>query len=361
MTTDLARTTTAATVAPNTVARLPEPAPAPAPATARPRLHGVDVLRGLAVVGMLVVDNRGNGAISAQFRHEAWNGLHVADVVFPVFLLVVGVSLPFSRRAERPRPALTRVLKLAVLVWLVVTAKYGWGTVGAGVLGHIAGAYLLCWLLLRLPRAAQLPVVAVALSGLTVASVLGGADPDASWGHAVDGALGLPFSAEAPHAYLGSAVTVFLGVLAGRVLQAAPGRAAVVRLAGGGAALLVAGLALSPLVPLNKRLWSPSFVLVTAGIALLGLAVLHWLVDQRGVRRPFRPAEVLGLNAIVAFVFSEIVFRAVLSRQVQPAVDRWVTGLTGPVVSAWVYAVLSIGVIWAVCAALVRRGVIVRV
>ena len=332
-----------------------------APGGSRPRLRGVDVLRGLAVVGMLFVDNRGNAAISAQLKHEAWNGLHLADVVFPVFLLVVGVSMPFSRRADRPRPALTRVVKLAVLGWLIVTAKYGFGTAGAGVLGHIAGAYLLCWLLLRLPRPAQVPVAAGALALLSVLTVVGDADPDRSWAHSFDAALGLPFSAEAPHGYLASAVTVFLGVLAGRALQAGAGRAALLRLTAGGAALLATGLALAPLVPLNKRMWSPSFVLVTGGIALLALALLHWLVDGRGLVGPLRAFEVLGLNAIVAFVVSEIVFRALLSHSVQPAVDGWVTSLAGATASAWLYPVVSVGVIWAVCAALVRRGIIVRV
>ena len=325
------------------------------------RLRGVDGLRGLAVVGMLFVDNRGNSAIGDQLQHEAWNGLTVADVVFPVFLLVVGVSLPFSRRAERPRPALTRVAKLAVLGWLVVTAKYGLGTAGAGVLGHIAGAYLLCWLLLRLPRPAQGPTAAAVLAGLSVLTVVGGAGPDRSWAHVVDEALGLSFSAEAPHSYLASAVTVYLGVLAGRVLQSGGGRAALARLAAGGTGLLVAGLALAPLVPVNKRLWSPSFVLVTGGIAVLGLALAHWLVDERGVRGPLRVLEVLGLNAIVAFVVSELVFRAVLSHTAQPAVDAWLTSVAGATVAAWLYPALSVAVIWAVCAALVRRGVVVRV
>ena len=336
-------------------------APADGPAAPPRRLRGVDVLRGLAVIGMLVVDNRGNAAIAEQFRHEAWDGLRVADVVFPVFLLVVGVSLPFSRRAAGPRAVLTRVAKLAVLGWLIVTAKYGWGTAGAGVLGHIAGAFLLCWLLLRLPRAAQLPVAVAVLAGLSVLTVVGGDDPDRSWGHAVDGALGLLFSAEAPHSYLGSAVTVFLGVLAGRALQAGAGRALLARLVAGGAGLLAAGAVLAVLVPVNKRLWSPSFVLVTAGIAILLLALLHWLVDQRGVLGPLRVAEVLGLNAIVAFVVSELLFRAVLSRSVQPAVDAAVSSVAGTTVSAWLYPALSLAVIWAVCAVLVRRGVVVRV
>ncbi|MEU2350109.1 heparan-alpha-glucosaminide N-acetyltransferase domain-containing protein [Modestobacter sp. NPDC049651] len=347
-------------VAPRREAAAPS-APAPAGAPSRPRLRGVDVLRGLAVVGMLFVDNRGNPAIPAQLEHASWDGLHVADVVFPVFLLVVGVSMPFSRRADRPRPALTRVAKLAVLGWLVVTVKYGSPIAGVGVLGHIAGAYLLCWLLLRLPRRAQLPTAAGVLAALSVLTVAGGADPDRSWAHSFDAVLGLPFSAEAPHSYLASAVTVYLGVLAGRVLQAGAGRAALTRLAAGGAALLVTGLALAPLVPVNKRLWSPSFVLVTGGIALLALALAHWVVDGRGLVGPLRVPEVLGLNAIVAFVFSEVVFRAVLAPTVQPVVDGWLTSVVGALTAAVLYPVLSVAVIWAVCAALVRRGVIVRV
>jgi predicted acyltransferase len=336
-------------------------APPPPERAGAARLRGVDVLRGLAVVGMLLVDNRGNAAIHDQLQHVTWDGLRLADVVFPVFLLVVGVSMPFSRRADRPRAALVRAGKLALLGWLVVTAKYGPGVVGAGVLGHVAGAYLLCWLLLRLPRPAQVPVAAGVLAALSVLSVVAGAEPDRSWAHVLDEALGVPFSAEAPHGYLAGAVTVFLGVLAGRELQARAGRAAIRRLVAAGAALLVAGLALAPVVALNKRLWSPSFVLVTGGIALLLLAVLHELVDHRGVVRPFRPFEVLGVNAIVAFVLSELVFRAVLSHGVQPAVDRWLTAVTGPVAAAWAYALLSVAVLWAVCAELARRGIVVRV
>src|SRR3954470_6003259 len=90
----------------------------------RPRLHGIDIARGLAVIGMLFVDNRGSDAITLQLTHTPWNGLHIADVVFPVFLLIVGVTMPFSRRADRPRAVLWRVVKLALLGWLIVTAKY---------------------------------------------------------------------------------------------------------------------------------------------------------------------------------------------------------------------------------------------
>ena len=333
-----------------------------------PRLHGIDLARGLAVIGMLFVDNRGSDAITLQLTHTPWNGLRLADVVFPVFLLVVGVTMPFSSRADRPRAVAWRVVKLALLGWLIVTAKYGWGQRGAGVLGHIAGAYLLCWLLLRLPRRAQIPAAAgvlTALSLLYLTVPVPGAGqpsltPDVSWASWFDHLFGVGFGAEAPHAYLPSAITVFLGVLAGRVLRSGPGRRAVALLAGGGAALVAVGAAIAPVVPLNKPLWTPSYVLLTGGIGLLLLAATHSLVDVLGVRRPFRPAETLGINAIVAFAFSELVFRAVLGRWQPALVDR-LGYLTGEDAAAYLYPAFSVAVIWGICAVLLRRGVVVRI
>jgi predicted acyltransferase len=339
------------------------------PASTRPRLRGVDVARGLAVVGMLFVDNRGSGSITPQLVHAEWNGLHVADVVFPVFLLVVGVSMPFSQRAQRPRAVLWRVAKLGVLGCLIVTAKYGGSGAGAGVLGHIAGAYLLCWLLLRLPGRAQIPVAGAVLAALTVlyrfVPVPGVGHPEtapgASWASWMDDALGLSGGAEGAHSYLPGAATVFLGVLAGRLLCDSPGTAAVRRLLAGGAGLVVAGLLLSLVVPLNKHLWSPPYVLLTGGIGLAVLAVTHWLVDVRGVRRPFRFAEVLGVEAIVAFTVSELMFRAVLADSAQPAVVAWLSAVTGAEAAAYLYPAATVLVIWGVCAGLLRKGIIVRI
>jgi len=340
-----------------------------APRETRTRLRGVDVARGLAVVGMLFVDNRGNEAITRQLVHEDWNGLHFADLVFPVFLLIVGVSIPFSTRAQRPRAVLWRVAKLAALGFLIVTAKYGWGTVGVGVLGHIAGAYLLCWLLLRLPQRLQIPAAVGLLTAIGVLLLLvpvPGAgrvalEHDVSWASWLDRTIGLSFGAESPHSYLPSALTVFVGVLAGRVLRAHPGREALPRLAWPGVGLVAVGLLLATVLPLNKQVWTPSYVLVTGGIGLLVLATTHWLVDVRGVRRPFRPAEVMGLNAIVAFAVSELLFRAVLSHSVQPAVVGWLSGALAPVAAAYLYPAATVAVIWAVCALLARREIVVRI
>ena len=186
-------------------------------------------------------------------------------------------------------------------------------------------------------------------------------DHDVSWASWLDRTIGLSFGAESPHSYLPSALTVFVGVLAGRVLRAHPGREALPRLAWPGVGLVAVGLLLATVLPLNKQIWTPSYVLVTGGIGLLVLATTHWLVDVRGVRRPFRPAEVLGLNAIVAFAVSELLFRAVLGHGVQPAVVGWLSGALAPVIAAYLYPAATVVVIWAVCALLARRNIVVRI
>ena len=233
---------------------------------------------------------------------------------------------------------------------------------------HIAGAYLLCWLLLRF-RSAALPVAVgrpdrdrrAALRVPVPGAGRVALDPDVSWASWFDRTIGLSFGAESPHSYLPSALTVFVGVLAGRVLQAHPGRAALPRLAWPGVGLVAVGLLLATVLPLNKHIWTPSYVLVTGGIGLLVLATTHWLVDVRGVRRPFRPAEVLGLNAIVAFAVSELLFRAVLSHSLQPAAVGWLSGALSPVAAAYLYPAATLAVVWAVCALLARRGIVVRI
>jgi predicted acyltransferase len=167
--------------------------------------------------------------------------------------------------------------------------------------------------------------------------------------------------AEGPHAWIPSTLTVFLGVLAGRVLLRRPGAAALRPLLRLGAALLAAGAAMAPVLPLNKHLWTPSYVLFTGGIGLLLLTLTHWLVDVRGVVRPVRALETLGRNAIVAFVVSELLFRAVLGRTLQPALVGGLADRLGAAFAAYLYPVFSVVVIWGVTALLRRRGIVVRV
>lgn len=90
----------------------------------RERILAVDVVRGLAIVGMLLVNNPGIPAAMPQaLRHAPWQGLTLADQVFPLFLFTVGASMPFSQRAQRPGAVGRRVVGLFLLGSLLVSAK----------------------------------------------------------------------------------------------------------------------------------------------------------------------------------------------------------------------------------------------
>jgi predicted acyltransferase len=316
---------------------------------------------------MLLVDNRGSDAMPSQFVHASWNGLHVADVVFPLFLFAVGVSMNFSSRTTG-RAVAKRVVMLVVIGSLLVDAKYHTLHLTTGVLQHIAAAYALCWLVLKLPRRAQVPTVLgiLAVVGIVYLFVPAPGVVPGSWtqGHTIaewfEGhVLRTDFSAEGIHSYLPSVASVFAGVLGGRCLVEGRTRR---RLAVLASSCFVLGIALTPLIPLNKRLWTPSNALVTSGIAaalLLALHVVfdghvrtasHWVMTRVG-----GPLRTLGRNAIVVFAFSELVFRAGLSF-VQPRVVSSLSLLTAPG-AAITYAALSVVAAWALSAFLERHRI----
>jgi predicted acyltransferase len=197
----------------------------------RERILAIDVVRGLAVVGMLLVNDAGiPAAMPLALRHAPWQGLTVADQVFPLFLFTVGASMPFSERAQRPVAVLRRVAALVVLGSLLVSAKHHQLAPSTGVLQQIAGAYLLAWAVLRLPRRTQLPAAAVLLAGLWAAFTFvpaAGVRPG-SWASGsnlaefVDRSLLGHYSEHGVLVMVASSVSVLAGVTAGRLLRRAP-------------------------------------------------------------------------------------------------------------------------------------------
>src|SRR6266540_5664097 len=193
----------------------------------RERILAIDVVRGLAVVGMLLVNDAGiPTAMPLALRHAPWQGLTVADLVFPLFLFTVGASMPFSERSQRPPAMLRRVGGLVVLGSLLVSAKQLRLAPSTGVLQQIAGAYLLAWLALRLPCPAQLPAGVAVLAGLWAAYTFVPADgvqpgswaPGSNLTDFVDRRVLGQFSEHGVLVMVASSVTVLAGVAAGRML-----------------------------------------------------------------------------------------------------------------------------------------------
>ena len=357
------------------------------PPSSRPRYGSVDALRGLTVAAMLLVNDPGDWAhVYWPLEHSAWNGCTPTDLIFPVFLFMVGVSISLAivprieagaDKAPIARAALwraTRIFGLGLLLNIVAWAMIAEVHLRLpGVLQRIGICFAAVALLAIHTKArTQWIVFAVLLVGYALllhaggslepwtnlasridSSVLGRfvyeSDPTSGRGHDPEGLLStLPAIASA-----------ILGLRAGDWLRRGDMRtiliAAVVALAAGGLWSLV--------LPLNKNLWSSSYVLWTGGFALLALALAHWLVDRRGMHALGRS---FGVNAIAAYAGSGLmVYLLIGAGLMKPLYEHgfagWMTPLFGPYVPSVAYGLVFVAFWWLVVLWLDRRRIYVKV
>ncbi|MGA2672370.1 MAG: heparan-alpha-glucosaminide N-acetyltransferase domain-containing protein [Terracidiphilus sp.] len=322
----------------------------PAPAsTPTPRLLSLDVLRGITIAFMIMVNNNGGTGSWGFMNHAAWNGLTPTDLVFPTFVFVVGASIVFAFDARLARGS-TRAqlawhtLKRAAILFLLGIVVNGFPFFALehlriyGVLQRIAVCYLAVglfylwdqrvwtkaaalvaalvgyWVLLR-----WVPVPGAGMPGREIPFL----DPDlnlVAWldRHILPNHLyedWVTHNLRDPEGLLSDLPaigTALLGLLTGLWLR---GQRAVkdktIGLAVACVALLAAGYLWSIWFPLNKKLWTSSYVLVAAGWSLAVLALAYWAVEERGwgkgrSKGAIWPWLVFGSNAIVAYLFSEL-------------------------------------------------------
>ena len=329
------------------------------------RLKSLDIFRGMTVAAMILVNNPGSWDDDyPPLMHSEWNGCTPADLIFPFFIFIAGVAIPLSRQSREKtgaakgdlaRHILRRALSL-LAVGLLVTwfTGYDWRPpAGAtllgsltdhlrdwrfpGVLQRIALVYLAAGLLDLYATTRQraltgiglllgywavmmlIPVPgtgATGLAALDVPSATLAAYVDrglfdwGSWGNHL-WYLSTPSGTWDPEGVLSdlpAIVSGLLGVAAGRWLQrpiSLERRLNALALAGIGGVLL--GYLWDVAFPINKALWTSSYVVFTGGFAALGLAALGWLADVRGIHRWAAPFKVFGVNAILAYAGDEIV------------------------------------------------------
>ncbi|GAA4005702.1 DUF5009 domain-containing protein [Hymenobacter fastidiosus] len=321
------------------------------------RLVSLDVFRGLTVLAMILVNNPGDwGHIYAPLEHAAWHGCTPADLIFPFFLFIVGVSIVYAldsarRAASRHGPLLLRILRRSALL-------FGLGFFGAifllwdlptvripGVLVRISWVFLACGIIfLKTGWRTQAGLLAAIL---LVYSVLLQVVPVPGFGPAnLEPATNLGAWLDRlvfgenhlwnqsrtwdPEGLLGTLPAIgtgLMGLLAGQWLRrpvlSSATRVGWLLLAGGAAVLL--GLVWNSWFPINKSLWTSSYVLYTGGLAAATLAALYWLCDVRGYRRWAKPLLVYGVNAITVFFLSGLVARSLNRWKIpfgsQPAVS----------------------------------------
>jgi len=309
------------------------------------RLVSLDVYRGLAVAGMILVMNAGNwSTVYWPLQHAAWNGWTPTDLIFPSFLFIVGVSMTFSFASRLAKGSSRRMLAAHVLrrsailcalgLFLNAVPTFDFATLRIpGVLQRIALCYLFGGLLYLAAgrRIAVIAVVAVALLfgywamlrfvpvpgfGAGRLDSLGNLDACVDraifgvrhlWPYGLTPGHGVTYDPEGLLSTIPAAVDLLFGILAGEWLRSeSTGLRETTGLAIAGAVLLLAGWFLNPVFPINKRIWTSSFALFSGGFSLLALALLIWIVDLRHVRWWTPPALVFGTNAIFAYALAMV-------------------------------------------------------
>ena len=310
------------------------------------RLIALDVFRGLTIALMFTVNNPGTWAyIYDPLEHAKWHGWTPTDWVFPFFLFTVGVSAWFSLKryqdSSAPRDVYVKIIKRGVMIFLIgLGLNLFLNSLSTfenlrimGVLQRIGIAYLIGSL------------ICVSFSQRTVA-IMGGvilvgywlmmkymSDPTYPFGlhdgtkylgvennivtvfdnwvlgksHLYKGYDGIPFDPEGLLSTLPAIVTVFLGFFTGKLIDSKPDRMDLVKnmlLYGVGA--LIVGWVMNLEFPINKPIWSSSYVVFMAGWCLVINACLIWIIDVIGWKGWTKPILVLGMNSMLAFVVSGV-------------------------------------------------------
>ncbi|UNK49056.1 heparan-alpha-glucosaminide N-acetyltransferase domain-containing protein [Lysobacter sp. S4-A87] len=351
------------------------------------RYASVDALRGITVAAMLLVNNPGDwGHVYAPLLHAHWHGCTPTDLIFPMFLFIVGVSItlalmPRLERGDAPsvlaRPVLVRAARIVGLglllhlcaLWAFDLAHYR----VMGVLQRIGLCFAAAGLLaLHARPRTQWLVLAALLVGYGALLAAGGSyEPFVNLASRVDHALlgvhvyqldpasGRGHDPEGLVSTLGALATTVLGMRAGDWLRRGDLRALWL----GGAAALAIGLAWSWWQPFNKNLWTPSYVLWTGGIACWVLAVVHWLVDRQGL-----PAlgRAFGVNAIAAYAGSAFMLYALVAGGWLEPLYRlgfadWMTPRLGPYAPSLAFAIAVVVVWWVVVRVLDARRIYFKI
>jgi predicted acyltransferase len=303
------------------------------------RLLSLDTFRGLTVAGMVLVNNPGTwSSIYWPLEHAEWNGWTPTDLIFPFFLFIVGVSiaLAFARRtgAGGPKRDLyLKVIKRTAIIFALGLFLNGFPFFHLadiripGVLQRIAVCYLFASLIFLSTKIRTQAIIAVALLILYWVVMTNIAAPGFEAGDlSKEGSLasyvdrlvlgphiwkqGKVYDPEGILSTIPAIATTLFGVLTGHWLRSE--RTPMEKVAGlfvAGAVGVMVGWAWNPFFPINKSLWTSSYVVFTAGLALQLLALCYWLIDIKKYRAWAWPFVVFGVNAMALFVGSGLMVR----------------------------------------------------
>jgi len=362
------------------------------------RLVSLDIFRGLTIAFMIIVNTPGSWQyVYAPLRHAKWHGCTPTDLVFPFFLFIVGVSMWFSlkkyghelngssflRIARRTASIFALGLFLNIFPYFV--RDYSTLRI-MGVLQRIALAYGLGALICMTINRDYLWIITAVLLLLywAILAFFGGADPFSLEGnlvlkidkwilgtnHLYKG-FGIPFDPEGLFSTIPSICTVIIGFYTGELVgKKSAGGKTVLKALIIGAALVGLGLLWNLLFPINKSLWTSSYVLYTAGIAMMVLAIIYWLADVIKFQKWGLFFIIFGTNALFSYFMAGVWTRLMLLIKIQNdgngislytwLYERICVPVAGNMNGSLMFAIIQMLFIWLIALILYKKKVLIR-
>jgi predicted acyltransferase len=303
------------------------------------RLVSLDVFRGITIAGMVLVNNPGTwSSIYWPLAHAEWHGWTPTDLIFPFFVFIVGVAIPlaFGRRMESggsQRDLYWKIIRRTLIIFALGMFLAGFpyfqlSTIRIpGVLQRLAVCYFFASIIFLKTKVRTQIIITLAL--LLIYCLLmtklhapgfaaGDLSKEGSLASFIDRTIFGPhvwrqakvYDPEGLLSTIPAIATALFGVLTGQWLRT--DKTPYEKAAGlfvAGAACVVIGWCWNPFFPINKSLWTSSYVFFTGGLALEFLAFCYWLIDIKKYQRWAKPFVVFGVNAIVLFVGTGVMGR----------------------------------------------------
>ncbi len=344
--------------------------------SATSRLASLDILRGLDLFLLLFVQpvlwmtaraarQPWLDSVLYHFDHERWVGFRMWDLVMPLFLFMVGTSMPFSfaryRSGGRRRDLYVRIGRRVAVLFLLGMIVQGnllaldpdHIYIYTNTLQAIAVGYLIAALAMLHTgmRGQALTAAALLIVYWLPMALRGDYSPEGNFAFDVDRVVIGRFRGDLTYTWVWSSltfgVTVIMGAIAGQMIRSGARTAATAgRLALCGAALVVAGLLWGMEMPVIKRLWTSSMTLLSGGYCFLLMALFYYWIDCRGHSRGLGWLRIYGMNAITAYMLGEVINFRSIAASLTFGLERWM----GPEwYAAWLTlcnALILMGILW---------------
>lgn len=400
------------------------------------RILALDILRGITIAGMIMVNNPGSwGAIYAPLEHAQWFGLTPTDLVFPFFMFIMGISTYISLRKydfTYSHATLVKIVRRTAVIFLIGLAigwfsRFCYGLAGSdsslplgerlldaansfsrlrilGVMQRLALCYCAASVIALTVKHVRIPYIIAGIlvvygalllmfHGLefslnniiyvvdhaifgdahlykdTVTSLVGSVQGDSPFSVDIYRTQRLPIDPEGLLSTLPAIAHVLIGFCCGRVIfSTKDNNSRVLNFFIIGTILTFAGFLLSYGMPISKKLWTPTFVMVTCGLAASLLALLIWIIDVRGQKRWCRFFESFGVNPLFMYVLGGVL--GILFGSVSIAgesIHGWIYSkallpmLGDATFASLVYALIFIGINWSIGYILYKKKIYIKI